>query len=77
MTQMRTGLTGESIARTCGQMPDWKFAAIERSGATLTDLEVALAWANGEDDVMGDARIPLVGKAQQVYTILLSGEEGD
>lgn len=65
----------ESIVTLCGQLPDWKILAIEKSGASLRDLEVALAWAADESDVMGDARLPLTGTALAVYEILMAGEE--
>ena len=75
MTKSGPEIGKDRIARLYGQLPDWKFLAIEQSGASLHDLEIALAWANDEDDVMGEARIPLAGKARQVYDILLADEE--
>ena len=65
----------ESITRLCGELPDWKIVEIERSGASLKDLEIALAWAADESDVMGEARLPLQGTARRVYEILMTGEE--
>ena len=35
------------IRRLCGGIADWKIAAIEQSGASLGDIEAALAWADG------------------------------
>ena len=66
-----------SITKMCGQLPDWKILAIEKSGASLRDLEVALAWAADESDVMGEARLPLTGTALAVYEILTAGEDLD
>lgn len=65
----------DTITRMCGRLPDWKILAIEKSGASLRDLEVALAWAADESDVMGDARLPLTGTSLAVYEILMAGEE--
>lgn len=77
MTKAQLNPGKDRIARLYGQLPDWKFLAIEECGASLHDLEVALAWANDEDDVMGEARIPLVGKARQVYDILLADRDDE
>lgn len=65
----------DAITRACGRLPDWKIFEIEKSGASLRDLELALAWAADESDVMGEARLPLTGNALRVYEILMAGEE--
>ena len=75
MSQNRSNTSLDAIVRMCGELPDWKIAAIERSGASLRDLEVALAWASDESDVMGEARLPLTGKALAVYEILMADED--
>jgi hypothetical protein len=71
---MSVPLTHDAIVRGCGPLPDWKIASIERTGGSWEDLEIALAFAAGEDDVMGEARLPLTGKAQSIYEILMAGE---
>jgi hypothetical protein len=68
-------LTREDVAHMCGDIPDWKVAAIEKSGANAEELELALAWTYGESDVAGEARLPLTGLAAQVYEILVGDEE--
>lgn len=75
MSATTSATSFDAIMRLCGQLPDWKIIEIEKSGATLRDLEVALAWAADESDVMGKARIPLGGTAQRVYEILMTGEQ--
>jgi hypothetical protein len=44
---------------------------------TVEELEVALAWAAGESDVMGKERHPLSGKTAELYDILMADEEWD
>ena len=70
-----TRLAPELVKRRCGDILDWKVDAIVASGATLADLEIALAWLAGADDVMGEARAPLSGAAGLVYDLLAGGED--
>jgi hypothetical protein len=63
------------VRRLCGDIADWKISAILATGAEIDDIEVAVAWAAGEDDVMGEARRPLVGAAGAVYDIITADEE--
>ena len=74
-TDMTSTTSFAAITQACGELPDWKILEIEKAGASLRDLGIALAWAADESDVMGDARIPLSGKAQKVYEILMADEE--
>jgi hypothetical protein len=64
-----------AILKMCGELADWKIAAIERSRGSLEELEVALAWAAGESDVMGKERHPLAGSALRLYEILMADED--
>ena len=57
-----------------GETGDSKVAAILATGATLEDLEEAVAWASGESDVMGEERLPLSGRAAVIYDILTADE---
>jgi hypothetical protein len=68
-------VTHEDVIRLCGEMPDWKVSRILASGATASDLEVAVAWASGEDDVMGEERLPLSGRAAELYEIITADED--
>ena len=68
-------LTGADVRRLCGEILDWKVDAIIATGAQVADLEKAMAWLEGADDVMGEARAPLDGAAAAVFDLLASGED--
>lgn len=70
-------LSHDDVRRLCGDIPDWKIAQIIAEGATIEDLEIALAWAAGESDVMGEELHPLSGAAALVYDILLADEDAE
>lgn len=70
-----TGPTHEDVRRVCGDVADWKVAAILATGANLDEIETAVAWDAGEDDVMGEERRPLIGAAAAVYDILIADED--
>jgi len=65
-----SALSPQAVRQLCGDIDDWKLAAIVGSGAGIQALEEALAWFNDEDDVMGEERKPLVGDAAALYEIL-------
>ena len=45
---------------------------------TAEELDEAVAWAEAEDDVMGDQRRSLSGTAARIYEILITRkEQGD
>jgi hypothetical protein len=64
----------DDVVRLCGDIEDWKVSAILGTGATIEELEEAVAWSIGEDDVMGEERKPLSGKVAQIQEILASDE---
>ena len=68
-------LRSDDVRRLCGDILDWKVDAIVSSGATISDLEAAVAWLTGGSDVMGKQRVPLDGAAASVYDLLASGED--
>jgi len=70
-----TGPTHEDVLRVCGDVADWKVVAILATGASLEEIETAVAWDAGEDDVMGEERRPLDGAAAEVYDILIADED--
>jgi hypothetical protein len=70
-------LTHDEVVRICGDIEDWKIGAIVSSGASYAELEEAVAWSLGEDDVMGEERKPLTGRVAQVYEILARDEEDE
>jgi hypothetical protein len=68
-------LTHEQVLEIVGTIDDARAAAIIDTGATLEELEEAVAWAAGESDVMGDLRLhasPVVG---QIYDLLTAEEK--
>jgi hypothetical protein len=65
----------DDIRRLCGDILDWKLNAIQASGAGLAEIEEAVAYFSGQDDVMGEERKPLVGAVAAVYDILAADEE--
>jgi hypothetical protein len=69
----RRRITHADIARLLGDIDEAKAAAIAATGASLEELEEAFAYAQGEDDVMGEARKPLTGRAAEIYEILTTG----
>jgi hypothetical protein len=68
-------LTRDEVVSRCGDIMDWQLAAILASGATLEELEEALAWAAAEDDVMMAEDKPLTGRTAAIYEILTSEDE--
>lgn len=69
--------TNEDVRHLCGDIADWKIAAILASGADIAQIATAVAWATGQDDVMGKERRPLSGAAAAVYDILAADEEDE
>lgn len=67
--------THHDIIQLFGEISDHRIVEILETGANLEQLEEAAARLKGQDDVMGDARIPLVGEAAQVYDILIQDQE--
>ena len=70
-----TALTRDQIVALTGPIEDARIAAIEGCGATLEELEEAVAWARGQDDVMGKSGRPLAGRVAELYDILTIGED--
>ena len=70
-----TRLTREEVTRIVGRIDDAKAVAIIESGASLQELEQAAAWAEGESDVMGEARAHASPTVIAVYEILTAEEK--
>jgi hypothetical protein len=72
-------LDPEIVVRLCGDILDRTVVAIVGTGASLSDLEAAMAFLHGEDDAMGEERRPLSGAAAEIYELLAieqdAGEE--
>ncbi len=73
--EQRVAVTHKQIVELVGDIPDAKAMAIIETQGTFQDLEVALAWASGESDVMGEAELPLAGAAAKIYEILTADLE--
>lgn len=65
----------DEVRRLVGDIERIRLEEIIAIGATLAEIEVALAWAAGESDVMGEERQPLAGRAAQVYEIIAGDTE--
>ncbi len=71
----KTALTRDDIALRVAHLDDVKAAEIIATGATIEELDEAIAWAVGESDEMGKLRRPLSGVTAQIYDILTISEE--
>ena len=71
----RRPLTRDDVVRACGELSDRRVAAILATRASQEELLEAVAWAEGESDVMGEARKPLAGRAAAVHEILATDDE--
>jgi hypothetical protein len=67
--------THHDLVRLFGDISDHSVVEILETGANIEQLEEAAAWLAGENDVMGDARLPLGGPAARVYDILVRDPE--
>ncbi len=67
--------THHEIIQLFGDLTDHRVVEILETGANMEQLEEAAARLRGQDDVLGEARIPLDGPAAQVYDILIRDEE--
>ncbi len=67
-------LSRADIVQMAGDIGDAKVAAIEASGATLEQLEEAVAWARGLDQLMGKGGHPLSGIVGELHEILTADE---
>ncbi len=67
--------TAADVRRVSGDILDWKISAIVNTGASIDEVEAALAWAAGADDVMGELRRPLTGNVAAVYDILAADDD--
>ena len=68
-------LSHDQIVSLAGPIEDAKIAAIEGCGPTLEELEEAVAWARGQDDVMGKSKLPFTARVAELYDILTIGED--
>jgi len=67
---MTTPLTHDVVAEIAGELDDVRIAEIIATGATLEELEQAIAWASGSNRPARDLDRPLSGRIAQLYDIL-------
>lgn len=67
--------THDDIKRLLGDLDDHAIAEIEGTGATMTELEEVAAHLAQEDDVMGELRRPLSGRALTIHDLVRSYED--
>jgi len=65
----------EDVRRLCGDVVDWKVSSIIASGASINDVELAMARLTGADDILRHQPEPLDGPAAIVYDLLVAGED--
>lgn len=65
----------DDIIHLFGEVNDHRVVEILETDASLEDLKEAASWLADESDVMGEARLPLTGRAGQVYEILARDKE--
>ena len=68
------GVSLHDVAAALGDGDEMVTAGIMALNPTYEEFEIALAYAQGESDVMGEERQPLEGKAKQIYDILTADE---
>lgn len=54
-----------------------RHAAVFATGATFAEINRALAYARGDDEILGETSHPLEGRAAAVYEILTADEALD
>jgi hypothetical protein len=70
-------LARSEILEIAGNIEDAKVAAIEQCGATIEQLEEAVAWASGLSGVMSKQRYPLSAELNKDLTGVTPSEITD
>ncbi len=76
-TTARAGaaLSADEIRRIAGDISDARVLAILDLDVSRDELEEAVAWAEGQSDVLGELELPLSGVIGELREILTAGEE--
>jgi hypothetical protein len=74
-TNAELTLDAQAVRRLCGDVLDATVAAIVESGASVADLELALAWRDGLSGARSETGQPLSGAAAQVYDLLIAEQD--
>ena len=69
-----TLLTAEDVRRHVGDIADHRLLAILDVGATIEDLEEALAWDSGNSDLAHRLTHALSGNAARIFEILFEDQ---
>ncbi len=72
-----TGIRRAEVSHIVGAIDDVNLAQIIAIGATLEELEEAVAWATGSSRVGRDLGRPLAGGVAEIYDILTVNETYD
>ncbi|KAB2943179.1 MAG: hypothetical protein K8F92_06025 [Hyphomicrobium sp.] len=67
-------VSGHEIRELAGPVADHTIVAILETGASLSDLEIALIYARGEGDYVDRLGHPLSGRVAQICDILAKDE---
>lgn len=67
-------ITADDVRQTCGDLLDWKVSAILALQPSAADLDVAVGWANQQDE-LGQEGQPLEGLPAQIYEVLTADED--
>jgi hypothetical protein len=65
----------EEIRRLVRTLTDNQVAAVVATGASLAEIEVAAAYAQGQGDMAGRTGRPLEGRSAAVFDILSADDE--
>ena len=68
-------LGADEIRRIAGDISDARVLAILDLRPSHDELEQAVAWAEGQSDVLGELELPLSGVVSEIHEILTAGEE--
>lgn len=67
--------TAQDIIEIAGPLPDARLMAILTAGATVRQLEEAVARAAGDSDVLGKLEPRVCGPVAEIYDILTAEEQ--
>jgi len=68
------GARSQTMRELLHHLDDFRIAAILETGASLSEVEEALLWAEGASDELAKSGHPLTGGAARVYEILVAEE---
>jgi hypothetical protein len=67
----------QQLRHLLGDIDDAKAAQILALQPTPEELEVAVLWADGKEDIVATRGHTLSGKTARIYEVLTAGEEED